>query len=443
MSNVFPPEGDPFLQKGFIKTKSAVPGIEVYMPRPPEEDASEVVDFRCPNCDGATAYSTDDGGLTCSFCGYHEAPQVEIVGKGAQEFEFTVETVERSTNGWGQERKELVCNSCASHTTLSTEMLSHTCPFCGSNAVMQTRAPQDVLRPRFLVPFVTTTENCRQITATWLQNSWMLPKDLQNLARTTEYTPIYIPFWTFDARTKASWRAEVHNTDANRRRHSAKNWKWERPFLLKLGDREGRQWDWESGAVSLFTDDLLISGSRQISLPLLKQLRGYRLNELVPYDPTFLAGLSAQAYDVDLETSWAAARRTMRARTKSACLEQASSRTTRNFSMNLDFSEESWRYILLPLYLATYRYGDKVFQVLINGQTGSIAGQRPVDWRKVAQVLGLWFLPGLLLAIVAAVLLANEIGIGAALMLVAGLALLAWLIFVIDTLRKAGKMADA
>ncbi len=99
------------------------------MPRPPEEDAREVVDFRCPHCDGATAYSTDDGGLTCSFCGYHDAPQVEVVGKGAQEFEFTVETVERAVNGWGAERKELVCNSCAAHTTLSTEILSHTCPF--------------------------------------------------------------------------------------------------------------------------------------------------------------------------------------------------------------------------------------------------------------------------------------------------------------------------
>ena len=436
MSELFPPTG-------FVKTKSAVTGIEVYMPRPPEEDGREVVDFRCPHCDGATAYCTDGGGLTCSFCGYHEAPQVEVVGKGAQEFEFTVETVERATNGWGAERKELVCNSCTAHTTLSTEMLSHTCPFCGSNAVVQTRAPQDVLRPRFLVPFATTTQDCRQKTAAWLQNSWMLPKNLQNLARSTEYTPIYIPFWTFDARTTASWRAEVHNTDANRRRYSAPNWKWERHFLLKLGDREGKQWDWESGAVSLVTDDLLVSGSSQLSLTLLKQMRGYRLGNLVPYDPAFLAGLSAQAYDVDLETAWERARRLMRVRTKEACQEQASARSMRNFSMNLDFSEESWRYILLPLYLATYRYGDKVFQVMINGQTGTIAGQRPVDWKRVGWTLAAAFLPALIFALITAVLLANDYSIGGLFGLLAGVSLVVWLVFVIDTLRKAGKMAGA
>lgn len=436
MSDSFPPEG-------FVKTKSAVSGIEVYMPRPPEEDGRPVVDFRCPHCDGATAYSTDDGGLTCSFCGYHEAPQVEVVGKGAQEFEFTVETVERAVNGWGTERKELVCNSCASHVTLSTEMLTHTCPFCSSNSVVQMRAPQDVLRPRFLIPFSATTEDCRKGTAVWLQNSWMLPKDLQKLARSTEYTPIYIPFWTFDARTQAAWRAEVYNTDANRRRHSAPNWKWERHFLLKLGDREDRVWDWESGAVSLFTDDLLVSGSSQLSLTLLGQLGGYRLGDLVPYDAAFLAGLSAQAYDVDLETAWERARKLMRARTKEACQKQASAQNMRNFSMNLDFSEESWRYILLPLYLATYRYGDKVFQVMVNGQTGVIAGQRPVDWQKVGWTLAGAFLPALLFALVTAVLLANNYDIGGLFGLLAGVSLIGWLIFVIDTLRKAGKMANA
>jgi hypothetical protein len=434
---------DPFPPTGFMKTKSAVPGIEVYMPRPPEEDSREVVDFRCPHCDGVTAYCTDDGGLTCSFCGYHEAPQVEVVGKGAEEFEFTVETVERAVNGWGQERKELVCSSCASHITLSTEMLSHTCPFCGSNAVVQTRAPQDVLRPRFLVPFAVSRDDCRRETAVWLQNSWLLPKDLQNLARSTEYTPIYIPFWTFDARTQANWRAEVHNTDANRRRHSAPNWKWERHFLLKLGDREDKVWDWESGAVSLFTDDMLVSGSSQLSPTLLGQLRGYRLGDLIPYDSTFLAGLSAQAYDVDLETAWERARRLMRARTKEACQKQASAQTMRNFSMNLDFSEESWRYILLPLYLATYRYGDKVFQVMLNGQTGAIAGQRPVDWKKVGWTLAAALLPFLLFALTASLLLANDVGIGGLVGLLAGISLIAWLVFVFDTLRRAGKTAKA
>jgi len=195
--------------------------------------------------------------------------------------------------------------------------------------------------------------------------------------------------------------------------------------------------------VSLTTDDLLISGSNKLSLTLLGQMRGYRLGDLVPYDPAFLAGLHAQAYEVDLETAWEQARKLMRARTKDACQKQASAQRMRNFSMNLDFSDESWRYILLPLYLATYRYGDKVFQVMINGQTGLIAGQRPVDWKKVGWTLAGAFLPVLLLALTAVILLANAYDIGGLFGLLAGVGLIVWLVFVIDTLRKAGKMTAA
>ena len=144
---------------------------------------------------------------------------------------------------------------------------------------------------------------------------------------------------------------------------------------------------------------------------------------------------------MDLETAWEHARRLMRARTKEACQKQASAQNMRNFSMNLDFSEESWRYILLPLYLATYRYGDKVFQVMVNGQTGVIAGQRPVDWRKVGWILAGAFLPALLFALIAAVLLGNNDDIGVLFGLLAGLSLIRWLFFVFNTLRKAGKMA--
>ena len=372
-----------------MQTESAVSGITVYMPRPIAEKHEEVVDFRCPNCDGATAYNADDGGLTCSFCGYHEAPQQAVVGKGAEEFEFTVETMHRAAHGWGAERKELVCNSCNAHTTLSTDMLTHTCPFCASNQVVQERAPQDVLRPRFLVPLTVTLDACREKTAVWLRSSWMLPKELDRLARTAEYTPIYIPFWTFDADTQAAWRAEVGHTKTTRVRVGGK---WQ--------TRTKTVWRWESGQANLNLDDLIVQGTNQLSGKLLqKGLRRYDLNKLVPYDAAYLAGIQAQAYDIGLEEAWELGRRRMRERTKDACLSQASANKIRNFSMNLEFHNESWRYILLPIYLATYRYGTESYQVLINGQTGQLAGQRPVDWRKIWLVIGALLAPGIILGI--------------------------------------------
>ncbi len=55
----------------------------------------------------------------------------------------------------------------------------------------------------------------------------------------------------------------------------------------------------------------------------------------------------------------------------------------RNFSMRADFSHATWRYILLPIYLVTYRYSGKVYQVMINGQTEIMVESKPVDWMKM------------------------------------------------------------
>lgn len=379
-----------FPPKDFIQTPSAVPGIDVYMPKPPEETHQEVVDFHCPQCDGVSAYNAENGGLTCTFCGFYEPPAQEVVGKQAEAFEFTVETMERVAHGWGAERKELSCNRCAARTTFSTDMLTQTCPFCGSNQVVQVKAPQDVLRPRFLIPFTVTAEECRKKTAVWLNDSWMVPKELNRLAHKTNYTPIYIPYWTFDATTQADWKAEVAHRVQKR---EYRNGKWE--------NRTVTEWRWEKGRASVDFDDLLVRGSQHLSQLLLKKAGNYDIRALVPYDASFLAGIQAKAYDVDLDTGWEQGRHIMRAKTKDTCKKQATSQQMRNFSMTLAFKNENWRYILMPLYLATYQYGTESYQVLINGQTGELAGQRPVDWKKVLLVTGGVLLPAVVLGLLA------------------------------------------
>lgn len=423
---------EPFPPIDYIKTETAVAGIDVYMPRPPQEKHEEVVEFRCPNCDASNAYSADDGALTCAFCGYYEAPQAEVVGKQAEEFEFTVETMARVTQGWGAERKELVCNRCDGRVTISTEMLTHTCPFCHSNQVVQVKAPQDVLRPRYLLPFKVDSELVRQKTAVWLGSSWLLPSTLNQLARGTDFTPIYIPAWTFDAKTSADWKAEVAHTKTRTT-----------GFGKNRRTQTYTEWRWESGQVNKMYDDLMVNGASNLSETLLSHVKKFDLGELVVYGPEFLAGVQAQAYDVSLDDAYQRGRHAMREHTKKACKSQASSQRMRNFSMNLNFSEESWRYILLPLYIAVYHYNNKPYQILVNAQTGAVTGQRPVAWQKVSLILGGTMLPTVFLALIGALLLTYSSGDegNIAFILAAVFGVFA-LIFAATTISKAVKMDD-
>jgi hypothetical protein len=100
----------------------------------------------------------------------------------------------------------------------------------------------------------------------------------------------------------------------------------------------------------------------------------------------------------------------MRDKAKQACYASIPSIHVRNFSMSADFEDEVWRYVLLPVYLAAYRFEEKIFQVMVNGQTGSVAGQKPVDWSKVWLAVGGLLAPGVILGLIGLLTLAVGIG---------------------------------
>jgi DNA-directed RNA polymerase subunit RPC12/RpoP len=426
MSNRFPPDG-------FMAAQSAVPGIDVYKPAPEETSPQRaIVAFDCPQCNATTGYSTKDGGLTCSYCGYHEPPARPIVGRGAEEFEFTVTTVQQAAHGWGVERKELQCQRCGALTIIPPDTLSHTCPFCGSNNVIQHKAPQDKLRPRFLIPFKIQERVCHKIARQWLSSNWMTPGSLNRLARIAEFTPIFLPFWTFDATMSADWRAEVGHTKTTRH-YNASRKRWE--------SRTKTVWRWESGHLHQVVDDLLVPGTSKLSRLILSRIKEYDLHELVVYEPSYLAGLQAQAYDVNLATAWEEGRSRMREQARLACRAQASTSKIRNFSMSLDFSDESWRYILLPVYAAAYSYQSQSYQVMVNGQTGQIAGQRPVDWFKVWLAITAMLLPGLGIGFIGLLTLALG-GVGFIIAIFGFMALVAGLFFALNLFRRAQEMDD-
>lgn len=239
------------------------------------------------------------------------------------------------------------------------------------------------MRPRFILPFKQNTTQVREIARKWLGSSWMTPGKLKERALMQEFTPIYLPYWTFDSHCSADWKAEVGH-QVTERYYDGKEWK----------TRTKTEWRWESGRARTNFDDLLVSGTNRLSKMHLEATNNFNLQSLNEYEPSFMAGIMAKTYDVQLEPAWEAARQKMRENTKQACLSQTSTRQVRNFSMKMDFADESWRYVLLPTYLAVYRYENQPFQVIVNGQTGQISGQRPVDWRKVWLVIGLCLLPG-------------------------------------------------
>jgi hypothetical protein len=238
-----------------------------------------------------------------------------------------------------------------------------------------------------------TLKQSRNLAKTWLGKGWFHPDELAVSSVVNRFNGIYLPFWTFDARVTAQWKAQV-GYQKTVRHYNASQKRWE--------TRTKIEWRWENGTVSLNIDDFLVIGSDQkrISHTILNRIRSYSMNDLVSYQPDFLAGWQAQAYETTLMDAWEIGKNAIREKAKEACYQDIPTQHVRNFSMTADFADESWRYILLPVYLASYKYQDQTFQIMVNGQNGIVAGQKPVAWWKIWLAIAGLLTPGLILGLI-------------------------------------------
>lgn len=372
----------------FVPNPSALDGITVFAPQPKEKSAAAAAaTYTCPNCSAAVAYDVSAGGVTCEYCGYTAAAPAVIATPdpdAARRNEFTLTTLRKSEQGWGVQRQVLHCDSCGADYSLAPGALTATCTFCGSNKVNVQTVADDHLRPRQLVPFRIEKQQLHDTIQKWLGKGWFHPGQLsQSSGIEKRITGIYLPFWAFDATVNAKWEAEV-GYDEQESYYDDGEWK----------TRTVTRWRWRTGHVTVPIDDLLIPGTTQLSRVLLDRLNPFQLNQLVPYHPDFLAGWQAQAYEVTLTDAWPQAKDAMREQTKIVCENDHDGDHIRNFSMVADFADETWRYILLPVYVASYNFADKAYQVMVNGQTGEVVGQKPVAWWKVWLAIAVLLAPG-------------------------------------------------
>ncbi len=397
----------------YQQVQSSLEGITVFAPRLKEPQEEEPTTYKCPQCGADTRFDVASGGIACEHCGYVAPIKTQTVGLQAESFEFTLETLIQAARGWGTDRRILHCDGCGAEIAVEEDDLTAICPFCSSSQVNIRASTSDLLRPRTLIPFKIQVNGIREQARQWLGNGWYHPKELGNSAAADRFKGIYLPFWTFDAAILSNWKAEI-GYERIERYYDAGERTWKSHTVI--------DWRWRNGQISENLNNVLISGSSHISKIILERLFPFNLNELVAYTPDFLAGWQAHTYDVNLTNAWEDGKSQMRETARQACYNSINSPHVRNFSMTADFNKEAWRYILLPVYLASYQFEGKAFQMMANGQTGVIAGQKPVEWSKIWLAIAALIAPGLIVGLAGLFLLAVGVGI---LLILAGFVLLA------------------
>ncbi len=386
----------------FRPLASAVEGIEVFGPPPDEEGAPEgPVATKCPRCGASTRYDVERAALGCSFCGWTDE-QTPPPAVGAAPGAFTREALSQGSVGFGIDRRELGCDSCGAVVALQEDALTATCPFCASSQVaVRAGASAPGLRPQAIGPLAVPADEARRQLSGWLGQGWMHPGDLASVATLERLSAVYVPYWVFSAEIDCAWEAQV-GTERTERTYNRSSGEWERETVI--------DWAWREGRLQLPVHDHLVSGTTRVSARLLSRLQPFDLDALVAYAPTLLAGSLALTYDRGLPDAWDEGHRAMRELGRRACKHDTGSSHVRSMTVSAAFEEESWRHVLLPLWISAYPYGGRTHVVLVNGQTGAIAGSKPVAWGKVKLAIAAMFAPSLICGVLGVGLLVFGVG---------------------------------
>ncbi len=238
-----------------------------------------------------------------------------------------------------------------------------------------------LIKPQALVPFVLTENEARQAMIRWMGSLWFAPSTLLEYARKGRaMNGIYVPFWTFDAATDSRYTGQRGEYYYETRTVT----------VVVNGKSEQRQeevrhtrWYPASGRVSRDFDDVLVMASTSLPQRLGNELTPWDLGALEPYSPDYLAGFQAEGYTIGLAEADQVAKANMARVIEQDVRRDIGGDEQRVTSVDTDYADETFKHILLPVWMAAYKYNGKSYRFLVNGQTGEVQGERPWSIWKI------------------------------------------------------------
>lgn len=328
--------------------------------------------IRCPSCGGEAQWHPGRQSLVCPYCGT-TLPSAADGGAPAGSVEehdlvAALRAIPDEARGWQAERTSVRCQSCQAISVFDPSRISQRCDFCGSTALVPYEQVKDVFRPESLLPFVVTESGARDLIREWYGAQWLAPNALRSHALTDTVRGLYLPYWTFDATADAEWTAERGDY-----------------YYEREGNKQVRRVRWSpvSGALSHAFDDDLVCASAGVDAVRLRQVEPFPTSALVPYEARYLSGWTVERYQIDLIAAAQRSRQQMEATLRELCARQIGGDTHRNLVVASRFSHQTFKHILVPVWLLTYLYGTRTYQVVVNGVTGRVSGAHPWSWVKI------------------------------------------------------------
>jgi len=365
-------------------------------PSPLSETAAQEK-FSCPACGAEAVWNPARQALICPFCGTVSPAKLDAdTGKIVeQDLVTALRGLGDGARGWQAEKRYVKCQSCQAISVLDPARQAQRCEFCGSAQLVPYAQSKESFRPESLLPFKVAEDQARDRIRAWYGKLWLAPNALKRRALTDTVKGVYLPYWTFDARVDATWTAEAGHYYYSTETYTDGSGRTQTRQVQQV------RWEPAEGQLSHFFDDDLVCASVGVHPALVRKIEPFPTKELKPYDAGYVAGWIVERYQIDLIAAAKAARDAMDVKLRQMCAAQIPGDTYRNLEVRANYSGQTFKHILAPIWLLSYTYGAKAFQAVMNGFTGAIQGEYPKSWIKVTL---------LVIAIIVVVMIALSLG---------------------------------
>ena len=331
-------------------------------------------EFKCPNCGGAVKFEPGRQKMKCPYCEAESdiesinALDEELGNDQPDDLSWDINAGGQWLQGEAEALRVYTCNSCAGEIICDENTAAASCPFC-QNPVVMTEQLAGALRPDCIIPFKLDKEAAKGALTRHLKGKPFLPKSFKSQNHIDEIKGVYVPFWLFDADADAAFRYRATQVRA----WSDNDYNYSETSHYSV---------YRAGNVSF--DHIPIDGSSKMPDDMMESIEPYNYGDAVDFQTAYLAGYLADKYDVTAEESIDRANERVRRSAEDAMRSTiVGYATVTAESGSVRIANGKARYALYPVWLLNTTWDKKQYTFAMNGQTGKLIGDLPLDKRSL------------------------------------------------------------